>query len=100
MQLTDNHDFPLIEDGDEDWGDDVREWKENLDVLIELVGDLDDRPADPPTDTRFWATDEHVHYQYDGDEWHRLGTDWNGYELVFDDEEPDSDRYIRFEHED
>lgn len=52
-----------------DWAASWDELVEDLDVAVHLEGTYTNRPADPPTDTKYYATDYKILYQYNGTSW-------------------------------
>ena len=93
---TSYHEWIKPPEGGDDWAQDYYDFKDDLDTKVHQSGPLSERPSSAPTGAKYWATDEDALYRYDGSSWNPLGTFWQGYELVFDGQSPDEDRYIRF----
>lgn len=94
---TDYQSWRKPPDGYEGWGDYYRNFLDDLDAKAFRYGPGTDRPSSAPEGALWYDTEDEVLYQYNGGGWERRGTDWGEYELVFDDEVPDSDQYIRLE---
>ena len=102
---TPNHDLNLYETGDTDWSH--RPDMETIEQRLVIRDEEDSLDSYTPHDgALFIATDTGVVYDGDGGDWQKaaLSLDtgaalWNGYELVFNDDSPETDQYIRFETE-
>jgi hypothetical protein len=72
MDFTSYNTFPKP-DNREAFGDEYRQWADDLDVLARKEGPIADRPASAPTGAIYDATDQQVRYRYDGSAWVVIG---------------------------
>jgi len=72
MDFTSYNTFPKP-DNREAFGDEYRQWADDLDVLARKEGPIADRPASAPTGAIYDATDQQVRYRYDGSAWGVIG---------------------------
>lgn len=98
---TDYHGWVKPDPGQDNWQEAYYNLLDTLDARTPIPGPVSDRPETAPDGALWYATDEELLYQYDADagEWDVRGTHWQDYELVFDDETPQTNKYIRFVHE-
>jgi hypothetical protein len=72
MDFTPYNNFPKP-DNREAFGDEYRQWADDLDVLARNEGPIADRPTSAPTGAIYDATDQRVRYRYDGSSWAVIG---------------------------
>lgn len=102
---TEYNGWVLPADGKTGWHTDYYAFLDDADAKVLRSGPHANRPSDPPDGAWWYSTDRDMLYQYDASAsngegaWRVRGTAWNGYELIFDDETPLTNRYIRFEHQ-
>lgn len=96
---TEYHSWYLPDDGETDWGDEYRAMVDDLDKKTVDVGTREERPSSPPEGVFYYDLTTDGFYQYLNGEWVPRGSWWQNYELLFNDQTPDSEQYIRFETE-
>lgn len=98
---TDFHGWTKPDPGQDDWEQYYYDLLDSLDAKAFRYGPVSDRPNSAPDGALWYETEDEILTQYDADtsSWNARGTHWQDYELVFDDETPATDQYIRFVHE-
>jgi len=72
MDFTSYNTFPKPDNG-EPFGEEYRQWADDLDVLARKEGPIADRPTSAPTGAIYDATDQQIRYRYDGSSWAVIG---------------------------